>query len=228
MRLLAVGISHRTAPVELRESVDFGRGGLETALSAIATRGVGREVVLLSTCNRSEIYLGADADAAADACARFMSDYHGISHDSIVPHLFVHRGADAARHLFRVAAGLDSMVVGEPQILGQVKDAYAKAAAHKVTGALTNRLFTAAFSVGKRVRTETGLGEGAVSVSYAAISLARKIFGRLKGLHVLILGAGEMATLTGTHLRAQEVGQLTIASRTLASAEALARDLNGR
>jgi len=228
MHLLAVGISHRTAPVDLRESVDFGRGGLETALSAIATRGVGREVVLLSTCNRSEIYLGADVAAAADACARFMSDYHGISHDSIAPHLFVHRGADAARHLFRVAAGLDSMVVGEPQILGQVKDAYAKAAAHKVTGALTNRLFTAAFSVGKRVRTETGLGEGAVSVSYAAIALAKKIFGDLKGLDVLILGAGEMAKLTGVHLQAQRVSQLSLASRTLSTAQALARRIGGR
>jgi glutamyl-tRNA reductase len=228
MHLLAVGISHRTAPVDLRESVDFGRGGLETALTAIATRGVGREVVLLSTCNRSEIYLGADADAAADACARFMSDYHGISHDSIAPHLFVHRGADAARHLFRVAAGLDSMVVGEPQILGQVKDAFAKAAAHKVTGALTNRLFTSAFSVGKRVRSETGLGEGAVSVSYAAISLAKKIFGDLKGLDVLILGAGEMAKLTGVHLQAQRVRQLSLASRTLTTAQTLARRIDGR
>ncbi len=157
-----------------------------------------------------------------------MSDYHGISHDSIVPHLFVHRGADAARHLFRVAAGLDSMVVGEPQILGQVKDAYAKAAAHKVTGALTNRLFTAAFSVGKRVRTETGLGEGAVSVSYAAIALAKKIFGDLKGLDVLILGAGEMAKLTGVHLQAQRVSQLSLASRTLSTAQALARRIGGR
>ncbi len=228
MRLLAVGISHRTAPVELRESVDFGRGGLETALSALAARGLGREVVLLSTCNRSEIYLGADADAAADACARFMSDYHGIAHDSIAPHLFVHRGADVAQHLFRVAAGLDSMVVGEPQILGQVKDAYAKATAYKSTGALTNRLFTSAFSVGKRVRSETGLGEGAVSVSYAAISLAKKIFGDLTGLDVLILGAGEMAKLTGVHLQAQRVGQLSLVSRTLSTAQTLARRVGGR
>ncbi len=227
MRLLAVGISHRTAPVELRESVDFGRGGLETALSAFAARGLGREVVLLSTCNRSEIYLGADADAA-DACARFMSEYHGIAHEAISPHLFVHRGPDVARHLFRVAAGLDSMVVGEPQILGQVKEAYAKANASKATGALTNRLFTSAFSVGKRVRSETGLGEGAVSVSYAAISLAKKIFGDLTGLDVLILGAGEMAKLTGVHLQAQRVRQLSLVSRTLSTAEALARRVGGR
>jgi glutamyl-tRNA reductase len=118
--------------------------------------------------------------------------------------------------------------VGEPQILGQVKDAFAKAAELKHTGAVTNRLFNAAFTVGKRVRTETGLGEGAVSVSYAAIALAKKIFGALKGLDVLILGAGEMAELTGVHLKAQQVKQVTIASRTLATAESLARDLGGR
>jgi glutamyl-tRNA reductase len=119
------------------------------------------------------------------------------------------------------------MVVGEPQILGQVKDAYAVASGAKATGAITNRLFTTAFSVGKRVRTETGLGEGAVSVSYAAIALAKKIFGDFKGLNVLILGAGEMAKLTGQHLQAQGVRQLTISSRTFETAEALARGLGG-
>jgi glutamyl-tRNA reductase len=227
MRLLTVGVSHRTAPVELRETVDFARGGLEPALSALASRRIGRELVVLSTCNRAEIYAAADNDAAADALGRFLSEYHGVAHDRLIPHLFVHRGADVPRHLFRVAAGLDSMVVGEPQILGQVKDAFAKAAEHKCTGALTNRLFTAAFTVGKRVRNETGLGEGAVSVSYAAIALARKIFGDLKGLDVLILGAGEMAKLTGVHLQSHHVGRLSIASRTLATAETLARDLNG-
>ncbi len=139
-----------------------------------------------------------------------------------------HRGIDAARHLFRVAAGLDSLVVGEPQILGQVKAAYATASELQFTGTVTHRLFHTAFAVGKRVRSETGLGEGAVSVSYAAIELARKIFGNLAGRNVLILGAGEMAELTGVHLRAQGVNQITIASRTLATAEALARQLEGR
>jgi len=126
-----------------------------------------------------------------------------------------------------VAAGLDSLVVGEPQILGQVKEAFAAASGIKHTGALTSRLFNTAFTVGKRVRSETGLGEGAVSVSYAAIALARKIFRDLKGLHVLILGAGEMAELTGVHLRAQQVKQITLASRTLATAEALAAQIGG-
>jgi glutamyl-tRNA reductase len=228
VRLFAVGISHRTAPVDLRERVDFARRGVETALASLAAHGVAREVVVLSTCNRAEIYAVAEDDHGGEAFRRFMGEYHEVADDALAPHVFLHRGAEAATHLFRVAAGLDSLVVGEPQILGQVKDAFAKASDLKYTGALTNRLFNTAFTVGKRVRSETGLGEGAVSVSYAAIALAKKIFGDLKGLEVLILGAGEMAELTGVHLRAQQVSQITIASRTLATAEALARDLEGR
>lgn len=228
MRLFAVGISHRTAPVELRECVDFGRRGLDAALAALAARNVTREAVVLSTCNRAEIYAGAESDEAAESCGRFISEYNGVAWAAIAPHVVIYRGPDAADHLFRVAAGLDSLVVGEPQILGQVKDAFATASGQRSTGALTHRLFTSAFSVGKRVRSETGLGEGAVSVSYAAIALARKIFGALSGLNVLILGAGEMAKLTGTHLQSQGVKQLTIASRRFESAEALAAVLNGR
>ena len=228
MRLFAVGVSHRTASVELRETVDFARRGLPVAIEALRERRLAREAVVLSTCNRAEIYVGADSEAAAESCGRFIGEFNGVDWKTLEPHLVVYRGPEAADHLFRVAAGLDSLVVGEPQILGQVKDAFTAATELKSTGALTHRLFTTAFSVGKRVRTETGLGEGAVSVSYAAIALARKIFGRLKGLNVLILGAGEMAALTGTHLRAQEVGHLTIASRTLVSAEALAADLKGQ
>jgi glutamyl-tRNA reductase len=228
MRLYAVGLSHRTAPVELRERVDFARGGLEAALSALASHGVGSETVVLSTCNRAEIYAVGATDATSDAIGRFFSDFHQLPHADVAEHLYVRRGGEVARHLFRVAAGLDSLVIGEPQILGQVKAAYATAADLRATGALTNRLFHTAFAVGKRVRSETGLGEGAVSVSYAAISLAKKIFGDLKGLSVLILGAGEMAELTGVHLQSQQVKQITIASRTLASAEQLAGTLGGR
>jgi glutamyl-tRNA reductase len=228
MRLFAVGLSHRTAPVELRECVDFARGGVDAAIAALRARAIGAESVVVSTCNRAEIYAAGDDDGTADAIARFFSDYHGVPHAQMADHLYVRRGADAARHLFRVSAGLDSLVVGEPQILGQVKAAYSTATGLQATGALTNRLFHSAFNVGKRVRSETGLGEGAVSVSYAAIALAKKIFGELKGLNVLILGAGEMAELTGVHLKAQEVRQITIASRTLATAEGLAQQLGGR
>lgn len=228
MRLIAVGLSHRTAPVELRERVDFAKAGVDAALTSLASRGIAREVVVLSTCNRAEIYAAGDTDATGEALEQFFSEYHGVPHAQIAEHLYSRKGPDAARHLFRVAAGLDSLVVGEPQILGQVKTAYSAATGHHYTGALMNRLFHSAFSVGKKVRTDTGLGEGAVSVSYAAIALAKKIFGNLKGLSVLILGAGEMAKLTGVHLQAQQVQQITIASRTLQTAQGLAGHLGGR
>ena len=231
MRLLTVGVSHRTAPVDLREKVDFARGGLETALNAIAARRIAREAVVLSTCNRAEVYAVVETlDGAGDpahAIGRFFSDYHGVPHGELTRHLYIHRGAEAARHLFRVSAGLDSLVVGEPQILGQVKAAYSAAGEGQFTGALTNRLFHSAFSVGKRVRSETGLADGAVSVSYAAIALARKIFGGLNGLAVLILGAGEMAKLTGRHLQAQQVREIAIAGRSPATAERLAAQVGG-
>jgi len=228
MRLFAVGLSHRTAPVELRESVDFARGGLDAALAALASRGISREVVVLSTCNRAEIYAAGGPEETVDRLGEFFSEYHGVPHAQVAQHLYRRSGADAARHLFRVAAGLDSLVVGEPQILGQVKTAYSSASDLRLTGALTNRLFHSAFGVGKRVRSETGLGEGAVSVSYAAVALAKKIFGNLKERSVLVLGAGEMAKLTGKHLQAQGVKSITIASRTLAAAQSLATYLQGR
>jgi glutamyl-tRNA reductase len=227
MRLFAVGLSHRSAPVELRERVDFARHGLEHALEALAARGLAREAVVVSTCNRAEIYAAVAGDGDVEALSRFFSDYHGVPHAELARHLYVHRGADAARHVFRVAAGLDSLVVGEPQVFGQVKTAYALASDRGLTGALTNRLFHAAFAAGKRVRAETGLSEGAVSVSYAAVALARKIFGTIKGRTVFIAGAGEMASLTGVHLKAQDATRIVVASRTPAAAERLAAELGG-
>jgi glutamyl-tRNA reductase len=222
MRLFAVGLSHRTAPIELREQVDFARAGLLVALDALAERQFARELAVLSTCNRAEVYVAADNETSVETLFSFFADYHGVDADAVAPHLYVHHGADVARHLFRVAAGLDSLVVGEPQILGQVKSAYTAAADAGFTGTILNRLFHLAFAAGKRVRSETGLGEGAVSVSYAAIALAKKIFGDLSGMQVLTLGAGEMAKLTAMHLRAQQVHEIAIASRTRAAAERLA------
>lgn len=226
MRLFALGVSHRTAPLDVRERVDFARAGFQAALSALAARNVVREIVVVSTCNRAEIYVAADGDAAAEAVAAFFSDYHQVPPDDLRQHLYVRRGADVARHLFRVTAGLDSLVVGEPQIMGQVKAAYTAASEEHYTGTLLNRLFHTAFTAGKRVRSETGLGEGAVSVSFAAISLAKKIFRDMKSLEVLILGGGEMAKLTGQHLRAQRVKQIVVSSRTRTTAEALAGDID--
>ena len=227
MRLFVAGLSHRSAPVELRERVDFSRDGIERALQAVENAGLTRDAVVLSTCNRSEIYATLERDSDVEGLTRFFSEYHGLPHEEIAGHLYVHRGIDVARHLFRVAAGLDSLVVGEPQVFGQVKSAYTLAANRGMTGAFLNRLFHAAFSTGKRVRSETGLSEGAVSVSYAAVALAKKIFGALRGRTVCIAGAGDMASLTGVHLKAQEVERIIVASRTPENAERLAAELEG-
>ena len=158
--------------------MDFSREGIERALDALAALGLTREMVVLSTCNRSEVYAALDRDDDVDLLARFFSEYHGVSQTELSRHLYVHRGAETARHVFRVAAGLDSLVVGEPQVFGQVKAAYTLAADRGATGALVNRLFHAAFGTGKRVRSETGLADGAVSVSFAAVSLAGRSSGR--------------------------------------------------
>ena len=228
MDLLLLGVSHHTAPVDLRERVDFSRRGLTEALRELAAYPSPAEVVVLTTCNRAEIYVGCgDTEATQRDLARFMSRFHDVPEHELAPHLYVHTGVDVARHLFRVAAGLDSLVVGEPQIFGQVKDAYAVASSQQRTGALLNKLFPCSFSVGKRVRAETGLGKGAVSISYAAISLARKVFGSLKALTVLVVGAGEMAELTATHLQSQQVRRIAVTSRTRARADALARKVDG-
>jgi len=228
MHLLLVGISHRTAPVDLRERVDFAARGLAPALEGLSGLGVTREALIVSTCNRAEIYAACDDPAAArTALASFIAKFHGVPDDDIAPHLYTVQDFDAARHLFRVAAGLDSLVIGEPQILGQVKSAHAAATSAHTAGPVLNRLFHASFAVGKRVRTETSLGSGAVSVGYAAVSLARKIFGDLKGRTVAVVGAGEMGKLTALHMKSQGVQHVTIVSRTMAHAARTAEAIGG-
>ncbi len=228
MQLLLVGVSHRTAPVELRERLDFSTRGVDRALAALAGTPAHHEAAIVSTCNRVELYVACDDAAPAQSAVHgFLSDFHGIPGDLLAPHLYAKIGPDAVRHLFRVAAGLDSLVMGEPQVLGQVKDAYSLASQMGCTGPLLNKLFHAAFTAGKRVRSETTLSEGAVSVSYAAVALARKIFGNLKGRTVLVLGAGEMGKLTAIHMRSQGIGRLIIMSRTAAHATALAQSIDG-
>jgi glutamyl-tRNA reductase len=226
MHLFLLGVSHRTAPVDLRERVDFSARGLDTALSALAERSTSSEAVVLSTCNRSELYVACDDVAAARRdLVDFLCSFHRLAADAVTPHLFEMTDAGVARHLFRVAAGLDSLVIGEPQILGQVKDAYQQAAEQQCAGALLNKLFHWSFLVGKRVRSETAVGEGAVSVSFAAVALAKKIFGQLGGLNVLVIGAGEMGKLTALHLKAQGIRQMAITSRTTAHAAALGEEM---
>ena len=229
MHLFLLGVSHRTAPVDLRERLDFSSHDVGAAVEALATRSSAAESVVLSTCNRSEIYVASAApQQARTEIVQFLTDYHQLPAETFSPHLFSFNDADAARHLFRVAAGLDSLVVGEPQILGQVKDAFQAASERRCTGPVLSKLFHWSFNVGKRVRTETALGEGAVSISFAAVALARKIFGRLSGRRVLVVGAGEISTLTAQHLRAHGVGEIVITSRTTAHAETLADSVGGR
>ena len=229
MHLFLLGVSHRTAPVDLRERLDFSSRNVGAAVEALAARATAAaEWVVLSTCNRSEIYVAtADPGQAREELVAFLTEYHQVGRDVFLPHLFTYDDAAAAHHVFRVAAGLDSIVVGEPQILGQVKDAFQVAAERHCAGPLLNKTFHSAFGVGKRVRTETALGEGAVSVSFAAVALARKIFGKLEGRRVLVVGAGEISALTAQHLRSHGVAEIVITSRTAAHAEALAADVSG-
>ena len=228
MHLLLVGISHKTAPVELRERIDFHARGLDVALRELAPRLAAGEAVVLSTCNRAELYVACDQIERARAeLVKFIGDFHGVERPALVPHVYELLDLDAVRHLFRVAAGLDSLVVGEPQILGQVKAAYTVAADVHVVGPVLNRLFHSSFGVGKRIRTETALGSGAVSVSFAAVSLARKIFGDLKGRSVAVVGAGEMGKLTAMHMKSQGVHHVTIVSRTMGHAARTAEAIGG-
>jgi glutamyl-tRNA reductase len=228
MHLLLVGISHRTAPVELRERTDFQARGLAASVRSLADRGSTREAVVVSTCNRAELYVACDdIDRTRDDLARFISEFHALPPDHVTPHIYTVPDLEAARHLFRVAAGLDSLVVGEPQILGQVKQAHTVAAESRTAGPILNRLFHSSFAVGKRVRSETGLGAGAVSVSYAAVALARKIFGDVSGRSVLVIGTGEMGKLTARHMKSQGVRDMTIISRSIANAARTAEAIGG-
>ncbi len=228
MHLFMLGVSHKTTPVEVRERLDFAARGLGPALAALSRRPGASEAVVLSTCNRAELYVACEEVGAARAdLLAFLAEYHGLEADALSAHLYERVDAEAAQHLFRVAGGLDSLVVGEPQILGQVKDAFAAASEERTVGPVLNKMFPWSFTVGKRVRTETALSEGAVSISFAATSLARKIFGDLKGRTALVIGAGEMGKLTAQHLQAHGVGRMLITSRTLAHASALADSIGG-
>jgi len=229
VHLFLLGVSHRTAPVELRERLDFSSRDVGAAVEALCARTGAAETVVLSTCNRSELYVASENVAEArQELVRFLAEYHQVPADQFVPHLFTREDDQVAHHLFRVSAGLDSLVVGEPQVLGQVKDAFGVARDRRCAGPFLNKLFSSSFAVGKRVRTETALGEGAVSVSFAAVQLARKIFGRLEGRHVLVIGAGEMGKLTAQHLRSQGVGDIVITGRTFSRAEEIAAAVEGR
>lgn len=229
MDIIVVGLSHKTAPVEVREKLAVPDSRLGEALCRLCAYPGVKEGVLLSTCNRVEVY--AVVDQVEEGYARvqeFLADTHlSLSSEQLTPHLYWYTGDRAIGHLFRVAASLDSMVVGEAQILGQLKDAYEVALAHKASGVILNKLVKKAISVAKRVRTETRIAEMAVSVSYAAVELAKKIFSNLGEKTVLLVGAGEMAELAAQHLIRNGVRRVMITTRDSHSAIELAKRFNG-
>jgi len=226
MHLIAFGINHRTAPVAIRERAAFAPEQLQSALNDITTHGGADEAAILSTCNRTEVYCRLDENDGRQT-VKWFCDFHRLPANELQPHLYLHPDQDAVKHAFRVAAGLDSLVLGEPQILGQMKSAFT--AAHKAgaTGKILNRLFQQTFSVAKQVRTDTAIGASAVSVAYAAVSLARKIFQDLAAKRVLLIGAGETIDLVARHLREQGVAHIVVANRTVERADLLAREIGG-
>jgi glutamyl-tRNA reductase len=228
MNLLLCGVNHKTAPVALREKLADLIPDVGLAYGHMKTWPEVSESLLYTTCNRVELMCVTEVpDEAAARLREFFARHPEIAPGDLEESFYLHRDQEAVQHFFRVAASLDSMVVGEPQILGQVKQAYREATEHHATGPILNRLVHKAFSVAKRVRGETGIGDHAVSVSYAAVTLAKKIFGDLAGKNVLLLGAGEMAELALEHLKSQGVAQITVANRTLERGVKLARRFGG-
>src|SRR5947208_1692417 len=228
MPLFVAGLSHRNAPVELREQLAVDEDKLRELLRDAAASGAVREVLVLSTCNRVEVYAVADVPGEArGALFRRLCRNRGIETAPVEALLYTHADGEAVRHAFRVASSLDSMMIGEPQILGQVKDAFALAQACETVGPRLHTLFSQAFSVAKRVRTETDIARHAVSVSFAAVELAKKIFAGLAGRAVLLIGAGKMSELAAKHLVEQGAFPVYVTNRTWSRAQDLARALSG-
>ncbi|MCY1333834.1 Glutamyl-tRNA reductase [compost metagenome] len=221
MAFIALGINHKTASVDVRERVAFTPEQLVEALQQLCRITPSREAAILSTCNRSELYLEQDHPSADEVLA-WLAGYHNLSLEELRACAYVHQDDDAVRHMMRVASGLDSMVLGEPQILGQMKSAYAVAREAGTVGPMLGRLFQATFSTAKTIRTDTAIGENPVSVAFAAVSLARQIFADLTRSQALLIGAGETITLVARHLHEQGVKRIVVANRTLERASQLA------
>ena len=226
--IVLLGLNHKTAPIELRECIAFSPDQTAAALVHLKNEPVVSEVLLFSTCNRVEVLLVTEhISEAVDTAKRLIGRFNQIDLSEFENVLYIHTGDQAVRHIFRVASSLDSMVVGEPQILGQIKQAYRLATQQRTAGVVLNRLFHRAFFVAKRIRSETGIGGHAVSISYAAIELGRKIFGSLEGKKVLLIGAGEMAELAVAHLIRNRVGDILVTNRTFERAVELSRRFRG-
>lgn len=226
MTLVAFGINHNTAPVEVREAVSFAPEQMLRALKELQAQNVAQEAAILSTCNRTEIYAQLESEDASKIL-HWLAQFHQITQQELQPCHYLHSGLGAARHMMKVASGLDSLVLGEPQILGQMKSAYATANDAGCLGSQLHATFHKVFSVAKRVRSETAIGENPVSVAYAAVSLAQQIFSDLKQDTALLIGAGETIELVARHLAEQGLKNIIVANRTLANAAELAKSFNG-
>ena len=229
--IVSIGTSHHVAPIEFREKLAFSEEQLIESLHNLRSSYHLKEAVILSTCNRVEVYAVANPQMTTESPSKtlidFLSHYHRIGVDMLKKWSYLHQNIESIQHLFRVTSSLDSMVVGESQILGQVKEAYDISRSAGGSGTILNRLFTKAFSVGKRIRSETTIASGAVSISYAAVELAKKIFNTLEDKTVAIIGAGEMSELTAKHLVANGVSKVIVANRTYERAVKLAEKFNG-
>ena len=226
MSLITLGINHKTAPLDLRERLAFTPQSMPEALLSLKKLKHIEEASILSTCNRTEIYCVTSEDND-QAIIQWFSKFHGIDVDKIKEHLYLHAHEETIRHAMEVACGLDSMILGEPQIAGQMKDAYALANENGTIGQLLGKLYQRAFAVSKQVRTDTDIGSSPVSVAFAAVSLAKQIFGDLKQTTVLLVGAGETIELTTQHLHAQGVKKIIIANRSIERAQKLAEEFDG-
>ena len=228
LEIVLLGLNHKTAPVELRECLALSTDETSKVLKVFQESPVISEAVLVSTCNRVEILMTTeDKSDAVRAVKMFLAEFKKLPASEFEKSLYVHKGDDAVRHIFRVASSLDSMVVGEPQILGQMKEAYKMATLKKTSGVILNKLLHRTFFVAKRVRSETGIGDHAVSISYAAIELGRKIFGTFEGKKVLLIGAGEMAELAVEHLMRNKAVDILVANRTFENGVKLAKKFKG-
>ena len=223
MSIVALGLNHTTAPLELRERASVDHAGMGSALRALYSFPGVSEAAILSTCNRTDLYCGLGA--GRDVPTLWFDEFLGIDRRELAGHLYVHREDAAVRHVMRVASGLDSMVLGEPQILGQLKQAYGLARSEGSLGVVLDKLFQRSFSVAKRVRTDTAIGASPVSVAFAAVTLAHRIFGDLDARTALLIGAGETVELCARHLASSRIGRMVIANRTLEHARRIATAL---
>lgn len=225
--VVMVGVSHHSAPVEVRERLAFAAGAAGPAARELRESGAAIEALIISTCNRSEVYAVTDG-GGTEKVQEWFAAFHGFAWREIQGWLCVRRDRDAVRHLFRVASGLDSLLLGEAEILGQVRQAYRAALEHRATAAVLNRLFQTALEAGKKVRTHTDLGTRPMSVAFAGVKLAERVFGKLKGRHALLLGAGSVAEQVAEHMRNRGLGMLLVANRTAEHGAELARRFGGQ